>query len=197
MRGLSPRIENIFRQLSIDDYELQRIIGAKPDATNAMLTELVSLDADTAAYCMVVAAVTTRERDFSGCGVWKKLTEAVENKNMVRFGVAAQAMATGIIGDAQSDLEACDSKRASLALNLVQEIRRSPRNYLKASGDDVSRLSNWLAGTMVLKHVLNHPRFRTTLSKFLIESIDSLDPILEEIKSGELLICDQQEKLKV
>jgi hypothetical protein len=197
MRDLSPRIEQFFRQLSIDDYELRRLIGAKRDATNELLTELIRLDADTAGYCIVVAAVTTRERDFSGCGVWKKLTEAVESKNMVRFGVAAQAMATGIIGDAQSDLDASDSKRTSLALNLVQEIRRSPQNYLKASGDDVSRLSSLLAGTMVLKHVLNHPRFGTTLSKYLIESINSLDPILEEIKSGELLTWDQQEKLDI
>jgi hypothetical protein len=196
MRELPPRIEHFFRQLSIDDYELRRIIGAKRDATTALLTELISLDADTAAYCIIVAAVTTRERGFAGCGVWKKLTEAVESKNRARFCVAAQAMATGIIGDAQNDLADSDSKIASLALNLAQEMRRSPGNYLNASGDDVSRLSNLLAGTMVLKHVLNHPRFGKTFSTFNIELFNSLDPILEEIKSGELLTWDQQEKLK-
>ena len=198
MHGLAPRVEHFVSQLPIDDYELRRIVGASRDAPKLLLAELLTLDADTAAYCMVVASVMKDEPDFASCGVWKKLTEAFERKNMKLFGVAAQARVTGMIGDTLGDAEAVDfSKSASLALNMVQDIRHSARNYLKSTGDGNSRISVLLAGTMVLKHVLNHPRFGKTLAKFIIESFASLEPVLGEIKFGELITWAEQEKLTI
>jgi hypothetical protein len=73
MRGVIPRVLNFFKQLSIDEYELRRIIGAKSDVS---LSELFELDAETAAYCIVVAAVMSRDPKFANCGVFKKLAEA-------------------------------------------------------------------------------------------------------------------------
>ena len=120
MRGvILPRVLNFLKQLPIDEYEFRRIIGAK---SGVSLSELFDLDAETAAYCIVVAAVARRETDFVGCGVWQKLIEVYQNKNRMKLAAVAQAMASGKIGHEQVTLESNDPKRASLLLNLIQKI---------------------------------------------------------------------------
>jgi hypothetical protein len=197
MRGVTPRVLNFFKQLSIDEYELRRIIGAESGVSEILLTELLGLDANTAAYCIVVAAVMRREPDFVGCGVWKKLTEAYQSKNMRQLALVSQAIASGKIGDARVKLESNDPRRASLLVNLITKIRGCPGEYIKGEGNALSRLKALLAGTTVLRHVLNHPRYGKSLGKFVIDTFISIDPLLDDIKGGELLTWDQQKNLSV
>jgi hypothetical protein len=197
MQDISAKFDHFITNISIKEYELRRIIGARNDTANVLIKKIIELDVNTAAYCIVTAAVTMQEPDFAGCGVWKKLTESFENKNKSLIFVAAQALTSGMIGETHANRSADVSEKASLALNLIRDIRKSPKNYVMAKGNEMSRLSVLLAGTLVLKHVLNHPRFGIILGRFLIESLNSLNPILDEIKSGELLTWDQQKKLSV
>ena len=198
-RKLVFDVQQFVAELSIDEYELRRLIGAQRNVASTVLSKLTLLDAETLAYCMVVVGVTKSEPDFAGCGVWKKLTEAYLSQAKGLIAIAAHAMATGMIGDAQGDVEADNWKEKAVALcyNLIQEIPQSARKYMNATGDDRSRLSVLLAGTMVLKNVLNHPRFGKSLAKFIAVSFVTLEPILDEIKSGELITWAEQEKLKV
>lgn len=195
MQGLPPKFERYLKSLSIEEYELRRIVGATNDAPGRLIQSLIEMDSNTAAYCIVAAAVMLREPGFAGCGVWKKLTEAFETQNKGNYFSAAQAMTTGSLGESNADANADTSKIASLALNLMQEIRKSPGKFTKSNGDDMSRLSALLAGTLVFKHILNSPRFGKPFAVFLIDSINSIGPVLDEIESGELLTWDQQEKL--
>lgn len=159
------------------------------------LSELFELDAETAAYCIVVAAVMSRDPKFANCGVFKKLAEAYQNKNRVKLALVAQAMASGNIGD--EPLKSNDPRRASLLVNLVQKIRSCPFNYIEEGNDKLSRFKALLAGTTVLRHVLNHPRYGKSLEKFVVDTFISIDPLLDEISGGELLTWDQQKKLSV
>ncbi|MBI5912779.1 MAG: hypothetical protein HY848_22850 [Betaproteobacteria bacterium] len=197
MNGLSPRIMQIFQELSIDNYELRRVVGAKDVVPDAILKAMVAFDANIAAYCIVVAAVLKSEPGFIGCGVWKKLNEAFEKGNMAQFGLAAEVKANGMLGDAKINLEIDDPRRSSLAFNLLLEIRRAPTNYTETTGDDQERVRVLLAGTMILQHVLNHPRYGKALLPYVIKSFTSLSPVLNEIKNGELFTWSEQEKLSV
>jgi hypothetical protein len=171
---------------------LRRIINAKSDVS---LSELFELDAETAAYCIVVAAVMRRDRDFANCGVFKKLAEAYHNKNGKKLALVARAVASGNLGD-EVALESNDPRRASAFINLIQKIRSCPFNYLEG-GNELSRFKALLAGTTILRHVLNHPRYGKPLEKFVVDTFRSIDPLLDELKGGELLTWDQQEKLSV
>lgn len=197
MQDISKKIDKFISNMSIKEYELRRIIGAKNGATNAMINNIIELDINIASYCLITSAVLSKEPSFIGCGVWKKLTEVFENKNRSLIFTAAQALTSGVIGDVHANRSADASEKASLALNLIRDIRKSPNNFVASQGSDISRLSALLGGTLVLKHVLNHPRFGIVLGRFLIESLNSLSPILDEMKSGELLTWDQQKKLSV
>ena len=68
-------------------------------------------------------------------------------------------------------------------------------NYIKAGGDEQARVQVLLAGTMIFRHVLNHPRYGKSLLPYVIKSFAALAPILDEIKNGELLTWSEQEKL--
>jgi hypothetical protein len=194
---LSPEILNAFEKFSIDDYELRRLVGAKDFVPRALLHGMAVFDADALAYCIVVAAVIESEPTFVGCGVWKKVTEIFEKRNLAQFQLAAEAQVNGMLGDAKLNMEINDPKKASLGLNLLQEIRRAPTNYSKAGGDDLAKVSVLMAGTTIFRHVLNHPRYGKTFSSFVMDKFTSLAPVLEEIKTGELLTWDQQKDLTV
>lgn len=195
MDKVSPHVLHFFKTLSIDDYELRRVAGAKDFVPSVVLHGLAVFDADILAYCIVVAAVMKAEPDFVRCGVWKKITQTFEKRNMAQFHLAAQAQVNGMLGDAKINLEIDDPKKSSLGLNLMQEIRKAPINYTKAPGDQQANLHLLLAGTLILRHVLNHPRYGSALSAFVIDRLASLEPVLEEFKNGELLAWDQQKEL--
>ena len=113
----------------------------------------------------------------------------------MKLELVAQAMASGNLGDEQVALESNDPRRASLLINLISKIRSCPFNYIEGGNDKLTRCKALLAGTTVLRHVLNHPRYGKSLEKFVVDTFASIDPLLDEIKGGELLTWDQQKKL--
>jgi len=197
MDSLSAGIARFYRQMRIDEYELRRLIGAKKGLSEPLLADIIALDADTTAYCIVVVSVLQREPDFTGCGVWKKLTETLEKRNMMRVSLAVAAMTSGMVGSGASGGDSDVKNNASLALNLINKIRGAARKYISSGGDELSRVGVLLGGTVIFKHVINHPRYGSDLGTFVSDSFASLDPILDGIKGGELLTWKEQEQLKV
>lgn len=197
MQALSREIALNFSSLEIQESELTRMIGAEGSIPSTTVAKLVELDSDIAAYCMTVAAVMSHETTFVGCGVWKKLTEFFEAGNQGRMAVAALTKISRLPQRSDTDLAALQKRAASLALTMQQEIRQSATNYRQAGRNDKLRLEALLAGTQVLKHVLKNPRYGRALEKHLRALFVALDPKLVEIKSGELLIWDQQKLLVV
>lgn len=195
MNSLSPRIKNFFRELSVDNYELRRVVGAKEVVSEALLARLVDLDANIAAYCIVIAAVSKRDPKFIGCPVWRKITESFSSKNMQSFLLFAAARSSGMFGDVDVKLEIDDPRNASLALNLIQEVRVTPSNYLKMTSNEAEKIRALLAGTIILRHILNHPRYGKSFLPNLTTIVAALDPILDELKNGELLTWDEQKSL--
>lgn len=196
-RRVSREVAKFVDTLAINDYELRRLIGAKSNLSNALLEEIFELDANVAAYCVVMSAVLKREPDFLLSGVCKKLNEELQNKNMKGLALTAQAMMRGYLGDALTDVDSDPYKAASISLDLIQKIRRSPGKFIKEGGGKNSSLPSLVAGTITIKHILNHPRYGKSLEQFFISTFDSLNPLLDEIESGKLLTWDEQTKLTV
>ncbi len=95
----------------------------------------------------------------------------------------------------EADVSARNRRIATRAGNMLQKTRLAPDEYVQASDREKNRLGILLGSTMVLRHVLMHPRYGKALQGFLGDLIHSLAPRLEELKSGKLLTWEQQEEL--
>ncbi len=193
MDKLAPDIRHFFHKLSIDEYELRRIVEAKDFVSIDAILDLVVFDCEILAYSLVVAIVENHEPNFAGCGVWKKVTEIFENRNSKRRINAASMQANGMLGDATARDAVDVEKAVALSLDLLMEIRRASTEFNKSSGD----YGVLLKGTTVLKHVFNHPRYREPFSEYMIDVFSTIEPVLKDFTQGELLAWKEQENLKV
>ena len=112
---------------------------------------------------------------------------AFAKENADNLSLVVLSKCTGMFGNAEANFEIGDPVNASRVASLVQEIHRSPSNYIESSGEEPERLRVLLAGTTIFRHVLNHPQYSKPFVANLIEISASLEPLLDEIKNGELL----------
>ena len=196
MGHLATKLSDEFLSIAIDDSEIRRVAAARVDLRANSLTTLLQLDFEIAAYCITVAGILATDPEFPRWGVWKKLTEAFENKNKPTIKYAAQLRLSGLLGNGSDLIESKEHDTSSLSLNFVQNIRSSPKAFRDAKGSDLQRISVLLGGTLVLRHILSHPRYGKDVTILVTRAFDDLVPLLEEMKTLDPLTWDQQLKLE-
>lgn len=197
MTVLSGQIRAFLEGLAIENVELRRSIGAGSGASAKQLEGLVALDADTAAYCTLMVGAIKIERKFVGCGVWKKVTKVFEDRTSQGRLLGALMSDPTVFNEGESNTGERKAKIATRSQNLLMKARLAPEEYTLTKGRENDRMRTLFSGTMVLQHLLLHPRYGKAVEIFFGDLIDSLAPRLEDIKSGELLTWKQQEVLVV
>lgn len=185
-----------YKNIPIDEYELRRLIGAKDSVPTTLLGSMAKFDSEVLAYAIVVASIVPNEEKFVGAGVWKRITEVLEKRNLTQFQRMAEAQCNGMLGDAKIDVENADSKSFSLGLNLLMVCRSAPSEYVKSSlARRSENLPALFSGTVIFRHVLNHPKYGKLLASSVKAIFQSIAPKLDEMTKGELLNAEQQKQL--
>ncbi len=185
-----------FKNIPIDEYELRRLIGAKDSVPTTLLGSMAKFDSEVLAYAVVVASIVPNEEKFVGTGVWKRITEVLEQRNLAQFQRMAEAQCNGMLGDAKMDVENADPQSLSLGLNLLMVCRKAPSEYVKSSlARRSENLPALFTGTVIFRHVLNHPKYGKLLASSVRAIFQSIARKLDEMTKGELLNAEQQKQL--
>lgn len=196
MDEVSVTLLTNYKNLPIDEYELRRLIEAKDSVPTSLLSSMTKFDSEVLAYAIVVASIVPNEEKFVGAGVWKRITEVLEKRNLTQFQRIAEAQCNGMLGDAKIDIENTDPQNLSLGLNLLMVCRKAPSEYVNSS---LARRSENLpvlfSGTVIFRHVLNHPKYGKLLASSVKAIFQSIAPKLDEMTKGELLNAEQQKQL--
>lgn len=195
MRRAESDVVATFRGLKVQEYELRRLVSAKIGLPPAMVERFIAADARVVAYAITVAAAGTKDEKFIGCGVWKKVTESMEKKSLLDFQFMGEVQTYGMFGDVKK-MPPKEGHDFSLGLEQSTLARKAPGNFLRASrAHRAENIHLLFGGTVILRHVLNHPEFGQKLAAMTLGLLDAIDLILEELKKGELLDWDQQKDL--
>jgi len=197
MRDVESDIRTTFLRLEISQYDLRRLVSANVELPPATLDRLITADAKVLAYAIVVAAAGTMEEKFIGCGVWKKVTESLEKKNLREYQFMAEVQTYGMLGDVKKRPPA-DGRDTSLAIEQLTLVRKAPGNFLRASAPQMAESVHLLfSGTVIMRHVLNHPEFGGALAAMAIGLLEAVSPMIEELTNGELLNWNQQKDIPI
>lgn len=198
MERVATDIKTTFVNLQINEYELRRLISAKDYFPSFMLEEILDADAKVLSYAITVASVGSKEEKYVGSGVWKKLTEFFQKKILSDLQRMGEVQTNGMLGDAKLDLKNADTADYSLGLNQLSICRSAPGNYLRIAPQlRHEHLHLLFAGTLILRHVLNHPQFGQILASMTIKLIVALDSMIVDLTKGELMNWEQQKDLPV
>ncbi|MDO9050884.1 MAG: hypothetical protein Q7U70_05285 [Methylotenera sp.] len=197
MDKLSPQIFHFIVSLSVDEYDIRRMVQAKDVVPINFLYDMLKFDAAILSYGIIGAVIARQESRFVGSGIWKKFTEVFEKRHLPDRVSAAQVLLAGLLGDANPNMKIDASSLTSLGLNLLMEIRRAPSNYNKVGENGNANIAPLLGGTIILKHLFNHPRYGKLIGSYVVEVIADIGLDLEELTHGELLAWDQQKDLQV
>lgn len=191
-------IKTTFGKLSINEYELRRLVGAKDYFPSFMLEELLEADTNVLSYAIVGAVAGSKDEKFIGSGVWRKATESFQKKFLLDFQLMAESQANGMLGDAKKEIKLTDKTDYSLGINQLQICRNAPGKFLGITPlHRQEHLSLLFAGTTILRHVLNHPQHGQALASMTLKLIAALDPLITELTKGELMNWEQQKDLPV
>jgi hypothetical protein len=185
MKALAPRIRGLIDKIGIEQYDLQRFIGIT-NYSASFIEELKAADALTLAYCIVVAAIASRDPKFVGCGVWKKLSEIYQHMLLPAMTVTIELnrVAGNPPGEPVTDM-----------LKIVTQARQSASRYLETRYDEQVGFSPLVSGTFLRKHAINHPTYRIALNRLISNALVAVDSVLDEMAAGELMTWPEQEKM--
>jgi hypothetical protein len=187
-----------YKNLPIDENELRRLIRAKDSVPTSLLASMAKFDSEVLGYAIVAASIVPTEEKFVGAGVWKRMTETLEKRNLIQFQKMAEAQCNGMLGDATIDVENADPHSFSLGLNLVNVCRKAPTEYVKSFQSRRSEnLPALFTGTVIFRHILNHPKYGKLLSSNVKAIFQLIEPKLVEMTKGELLNAEQQKQLTI
>lgn len=180
-----------FIALGFDEYEHRRVAGLKDEVPKELFFMAKCFDLQVFIYCAIVAVILNKEPKFIRSGVWKAITKEFEKTNIMQFGLMAGFRLNGRI-----NIEAIDPDNKSSNIGpeiaLMTLIRGSSKEFLKSSGDSISRLKVLTQGTVAFSGLLSHPKYSTSLLEFTNLILEKIDQETTEFIKGEL-IFDQKD----
>jgi hypothetical protein len=197
MRRVESDVIATFRGLMIQEYELRRLVGAKISPPPVIWERFIAADAKVVAYAITVAAAGAKDERFLGCGVCKKVTESMKKKSLLDFQYMGEFQTYGMFGDVKK-MPQKEGHDISLGVEQLTLVLRAPGDFLRASrAQREGNIPLLFGGTIILRHVLNHPEYGQKLIGMTMNQLDAIDPILAELMDGELLDWNHQKNLPV
>jgi len=177
--------------LSISGYDLRRVSSAPADSDLAKLWKIVEVDASMYGYAAVAAAAARRESKFTGCGVWKKLTEIFERDALRGLALSAESLQDGTLGATDPNRQSA-RENPRMVVDLMSRVRRVPNAYLQEKPENPLAL---LGATAILKNIAHAPAWQPHVLAMVRRHLGFLDAEITKLSAGKLIVWEEQERL--